>query len=82
MASDFEENLEKYAEVIVKVGLNIQPGQQLLIGTLNFALSECIFTVTRQREIHSMDHETRGRWAIEGDYPYIDKVFYHNDVQG
>jgi aminopeptidase len=32
MASTFERNLDKYAEVIVKVGLNIQPGQRLLIG--------------------------------------------------
>ena len=32
MSSDFEKNLDKYAEVIVKVGLNIQPGQRLLIG--------------------------------------------------
>jgi aminopeptidase len=32
MASQFEENLDKYAEVTVKVGLNLQPGQRLLIG--------------------------------------------------
>jgi aminopeptidase len=32
MSSDFEHNLDKYAEVIVKVGLNLQPGQRLLIG--------------------------------------------------
>ena len=32
MSSDFEKNLDKYAKVIVKVGLNIQPGQRLLIG--------------------------------------------------
>ncbi len=32
MSSEFEQNLEKYAEVIVKVGLNLQPGQRLLIG--------------------------------------------------
>ncbi len=32
MSSEFEKNLEKYAEVIVKVGLNLQPGQGLLIG--------------------------------------------------
>lgn len=32
MSSSFEQNLNKYAEVIVKVGLNIQPGQRLLIG--------------------------------------------------
>ncbi len=33
MSSEFEQNLEKYAEVVVKVGLNLQPGQRLLIGT-------------------------------------------------
>jgi aminopeptidase len=32
MASEFEQNLEKYAEVAVKVGLNLQSGQRLLIG--------------------------------------------------
>jgi len=32
MSSDFEHNLDKYAEVIVRVGLNLQPGQRLLIG--------------------------------------------------
>ncbi|MHA2391974.1 MAG: aminopeptidase [Promethearchaeota archaeon] len=32
MSSEFEKNLEKYAEVIIKVGLNLQPGQRLLIG--------------------------------------------------
>lgn len=33
MSSEFEKNLEKYAEVIIRVGLNLQPGQRLLIGT-------------------------------------------------
>lgn len=28
----FEQQLEKYAEVVVKVGLKIQHGQRLLIG--------------------------------------------------
>lgn len=32
MSTNFEHNLDKYAEVIVKVGLNLQPGQRLLIG--------------------------------------------------
>lgn len=32
MLSEFEVNLEKYAELIVTVGLNVQPGQRLLIG--------------------------------------------------
>jgi len=38
MSSNFEKNLEKYAEVIVKVGLNIQPGQRLLIGMPFYAI--------------------------------------------
>lgn len=33
MVSEFEQNLEKYVEVILKVGLNLQQGQRLLIGT-------------------------------------------------
>ena len=32
MISEFERNLEKYAEVIIKVGLNLQSGQRLIIG--------------------------------------------------
>ncbi len=31
MTTEFEQNLEKYAEVILKVGLNLQKGQRLLI---------------------------------------------------
>jgi aminopeptidase len=33
MSSEFEKNLNKYAEVIIGVGLNLQPGQRLLIGS-------------------------------------------------
>ena len=32
MSHDFDRNLDKYAEVILKIGLNLQPGQRLLIG--------------------------------------------------
>lgn len=38
MSSEFERNLEKYAEVIVKVGLNLQPGQRLIIGAPFFGI--------------------------------------------
>jgi len=31
MSSEFERNLDKYAEVVIRVGLNLQPGQRLLI---------------------------------------------------
>ena len=30
---NLEKNLEKYAELAVKVGVNIQPGQTLLVRT-------------------------------------------------
>ncbi|MBI1257719.1 MAG: aminopeptidase [Chloroflexi bacterium] len=33
MSAEFEGNLEKYAQVIVKVGSNLQPGQRLMITT-------------------------------------------------
>ena len=29
---NFEKNLEKYAELVVKVGVNIQPGQVLIVN--------------------------------------------------
>jgi aminopeptidase len=38
VSSDFERNLERYAEVIVRVGLNLQPGQRLLIGMPIFGI--------------------------------------------
>ena len=39
MSSEFEQNLEKYAEVILKVGVNLQKGQRLLIGANDFGTS-------------------------------------------
>jgi aminopeptidase len=38
MTGEFERNLEKYAEVIIKVGLNVQPGQRLIIGAPFFGM--------------------------------------------
>jgi len=35
MSLEFEQNLEKYVEIILKVGLNLQKGQRLLIGASN-----------------------------------------------
>ncbi len=37
MSSEFDRDLAKYADVIVKVGLNLQPGQRLLIGAPAYA---------------------------------------------
>ena len=40
MSSEFEKNLDKYAEVIIKVALNLQPGQKLCIyGPFTFGVS-------------------------------------------
>ena len=38
MSSDFEKNLEKYAEIVLKVAINLQPGQRLLIGAPSYHL--------------------------------------------
>ncbi|MFX1317262.1 MAG: aminopeptidase [Promethearchaeota archaeon] len=39
MSSEFEQNLEKYAEVILKVGVNLQKGQRLIIIARDFGTS-------------------------------------------
>jgi aminopeptidase len=31
MSSDFEQNLRKYAELVVKIGVNVRPGQRVMI---------------------------------------------------
>ncbi|NIS80220.1 MAG: aminopeptidase, partial [Anaerolineales bacterium] len=38
MSTDFERHLDKYAEVILKIGLNLQKGQRLLIGSPIFGI--------------------------------------------
>ncbi|UCC63655.1 MAG: aminopeptidase [Anaerolineae bacterium] len=38
MSLEFQRNLDKYAEVTVRVGLNLQPGQRLLIGMPLFGI--------------------------------------------
>ncbi|MFW9827669.1 MAG: aminopeptidase [Candidatus Thorarchaeota archaeon] len=36
ITSDFEKKLEKYAEAVLKVAINLQPGQRLLIGAPSY----------------------------------------------
>jgi len=31
MSSDFEQNLRKYAELAVKIGVNVRPGQRVMV---------------------------------------------------
>ncbi len=55
MTSEFEEKLEKYAELIIKVGLNLQPGQRLLI----FADSLDVAPLVRQVVASAYQHGSR-----------------------
>lgn len=52
MSSEFEQNLEKYVEVILKVGLNLQKGQRMLIssgyGTNLIELAPFIELITKK----------------------------------
>jgi len=53
MSSEFEQNLEKYVEVILKVGLNLQKGQRLLIkiadiGTPLLELAPFVELITKR----------------------------------
>ncbi len=46
MPSDFEKKLTKYAELIVKVGLNLQPDQRLFIWTGPLEVAPLVRKVT------------------------------------
>jgi len=52
MTSEFDQNLEKYVDVILKVGLNLQKGQRLLIepyfGTPLFELTSLIKLIAKK----------------------------------
>ena len=55
MSSEFEQKLEKYAELIIKVGLNLQPEQRLLI----FADSLDVAPLVRQVVANAYQHGSR-----------------------
>jgi aminopeptidase len=44
---DFEQKLAKYADLIVKVGLNLQPGQRLYIGALSLDVAPLVRQVVK-----------------------------------
>jgi len=48
MDSEFERNLEKYAEVIIKVGLNLQSGQRLLITQAPLELAPLVRLIAKK----------------------------------
>lgn len=44
--SEFEQNLENYAEIIVKIGLNLQPGQRLLMNIVPLEAAPLVRLIT------------------------------------
>ncbi|MHB8749830.1 MAG: aminopeptidase [Aggregatilineales bacterium] len=66
-ASEFERNLEKYAEVIVKVGLNLQPGQRLLIHGYRAPAEPEAIPLVRQIALKAYEAGVRFVDAMFGD---------------
>ena len=44
---DFDQKLEKFAELIIKVGLNLQPGQRLFLGALSLDVAPLVRQVVK-----------------------------------
>lgn len=65
MTDSFEQSLQKYAEIIIHVGLNLQPGQRLVIQTPVEA-SPLVRLVTAQ--------------AYQAGAPYVDVVYDDDQV--
>ncbi len=65
--SDFDRNLEKYAEVIVKVGLNLQPGQRVLIHGYRAAAEPEAIPLVRQIALKAYQSGVRFVDAVFGD---------------
>ncbi|MEO8606851.1 MAG: aminopeptidase [Chloroflexota bacterium] len=64
---DFQHKLEKYAEVIIKVGLNLQPGQRLLIGSSRFGRETPFEAAPLVREIAAK--------AYQAGSPLVDVIW-------
>lgn len=47
MERSFAENVQKYAELVIKLGVNIQPGQDLVIS-VNTGLEDVVHTIIRE----------------------------------
>ncbi|MEK6256243.1 MAG: aminopeptidase [Chloroflexota bacterium] len=69
-ATDFETKLKKYADVVIKVGLNLQPGQRLIIDALveNTALVHAL----TERAYHAGARFVSVLWWDER----VDRVMY------
>jgi aminopeptidase len=63
MTDPFDRSLEKYAEVIVKVGVNLQPGQRLMIGAPFFGIDG-----TQLEAVQLVRHITRTAYQAGARY--------------
>jgi len=62
MSTEFAQKLQTYADLIVKVGLNIQPGQRLVLGNImNFGVN--IQTAPLVREIAKAAYKVGARFV-------------------
>ncbi len=72
---DFNEKLEQYAELAVRVGVNIQKGQYLLINTSTEALEFARIVVKKAYEAGA------GRVQVNLSDPYFTRSFYEMGVE-
>lgn len=71
MTSDFQQNLEKYAELAIKVGVNLQPGQRLWIRAISLDVAPFV----RQVAAKAYEHGSRLVSVLWED-EQLDKIRY------
>lgn len=63
MIKDFEKKLDLFAELIVKVGINIQPGQKLVVNGKNFTRGVGIETAPLMRRVVHHAYKAGARYV-------------------
>lgn len=73
MLSDFEEKMARYAELVVKVGLNLRPGQRLLMvdASRNHGIPISVFPLVRQVAVK----------AYEAGASYVDVIWADDQLK-
>jgi aminopeptidase len=81
MEFDFENKLDRYAELIVKVGLNLQPGQRLLIGSPVFSGFTPLETLPLVRKVVAHAYRAGARLVdVIWEDPQLQRVRIENAV--
>ena len=71
MTSEFERNLEKYADLAIKVGVNLQPGQRLWIRAISLDVAPLVRKVVER----AYEHGSRLVSVLWED-EHLDKIRY------